>query len=312
LAFAHTDGGTRRSKTSTAKAAAPGDVPSPGKGLLAALARHALAASHQGAEGALPSAAGRLAGLALQQACDTLRKGAARRTRPGVRHGAPLPLPTLVAPLTAWSRAIDDESAAERARWLRCACPDRDTAYANVIEACARALGDEFVDDLCTDFDVTLGLIRLQSLVRCVGAASAGVPRFVPWRVRVAAAPLEPHALGMAIASESFRAAGWEVDETPCTSDAVIRTTLRRAPCDALVLALSDAHRRGDRIPALARSVGQARAANPGLLVYVIGRAFNEGIAQAIDVGADASCSSAVDVPALAARQIRARDAVPA
>jgi methylmalonyl-CoA mutase cobalamin-binding subunit len=282
-----------------------------GADIVEALTRHILEHHEAALRTPHPRASGKL-GLTTLRVRGTSARRREALAPPDAPLTAPLPMPSIIAPLITWARAEVDVGAAEQALLLRQTGVARDVAYANGIEACARTLGDQCRDGACTEFDLTLALIRLQTLVRCMGAGSPAGMRMMPRRVLVAAAPLEQHGLGMAIASECFRAAGWDVDESLCTKDATMAGTVARRGFDALVLSLSGAHVRGDRIEALARTILHARrvASNPRLLVIVTGRAFTDGASTAHDVGADAACASATDAPRCAARRLAGRRSV--
>lgn len=273
-----------------------------------ALARHILAQYGEALRRPHPRASGKLGLIAIGSRPKHARRRE-RPTRPETPLGAPLALASIVTPLIAWARSDVDAGATEQALLLRGTGVTRDIAYANGIEACARVLGDQCRDGTCSEFDLTLALIRLQTLVRCMGACTGACAGMVPRRVLVAAAPREDHGLGMAIASECFRSAGWDVDESACTSDAAMAGTVARRGFDAMVLSLSGAHHRSDRLEALGRTILHVRrvASNPRLLVIVTGRAFTDGAFTARDVGADAACASAIDTPRCAARCLEGR-----
>ena len=282
---------TARLRTTTVSAGTVG-------GALATITRLVVLESDGAVRRALRRAAGRLAGMGFRGASPARSpRSRIAGTRP--HPCAPLPLRSLVGPLVEWTHSVsttaDATDVADSLVGTRMA---REVLYANVVEACARNLGDQCADDLCTDIDVTLALVRLQTLVRCLGS-TAPHTSFVPRSVLVAAAPEEIHGLGMAIASECFLAAGWDVIEAPGASDATIRKAMLGRHFDAMVLTLSGASHRMERLAALAKTISRARSAcaDGHLVVLVTGRDFTDGAASARDVGADAACMSAVDAP---------------
>jgi methanogenic corrinoid protein MtbC1 len=265
--------------------------------VLALIARRVAAESDAAVQRALRSASGRLARMGFR--ASSLRSPRSRVAAIRPHTSAPLPLRSIVAPLVAWTHSsADGEGASEVATSLMDMRMAREVLYAHVVEPCARDLGDECADELCTDIEVTLALVRLQTLVRCLGA-SAPHTSFVPRSVMVAAAPEELHGLGMAIASECFLSAGWDVAEAPGADDATIASAMHRRRFDALVLSLSGANHRMERLTALSHTISRARSAyaDGRLVVLVTGRDFTDGHASARDVGADAACASAVDAP---------------
>jgi methanogenic corrinoid protein MtbC1 len=278
-------------------------------GAIAMMVRRVVLESDRAVHRALRHASGRFAGMRFRGASPAHPpRSRIAGTRP--HGGAPLPLRSIVAPLVEWTHSTaTSEGAPDVAASLIETHMAREVLYANVVEACARNLGDQCADELCTDIDVTLALVRLQTLVRCLGA-TAPSDSFVPRSVLVAAAPEELHGLGMAIASECFRAAGWEVAEAPGASDATIASAMQKRHFDALVLSLSGANHRMERLAALSATIVRARSADADghLVVLVTGRDFTDGIASARDVGADAACASAVDAPRSATALIDLQD----
>lgn len=272
------------------------------------IARRVIAESNLRTQDALRHATGRLEAMARRE-LPAPQSERARKAAMRLHSGAPLPIRSLVAPLAAWTHAASQEAVAVHAALLLESGVTREVLYANVVEPCARELGDECADERCTDVDLTLGLVRLQTLVRCLGA-SAPQNGFVPRSVLVVAAPEECHALGTAIASECFRAAGWDVAEAPGCGDDAIAAMLRARHVDALVVSLSAAHHRIERLASLTRTIATARSADAEgeLVVLVTGRDFTEDRARAQDVGADYACASAVDAPRLASALIGLQD----
>jgi hypothetical protein len=171
--------------------------------------------------------------------------------------------------------------------------------YAPLFEPAARQLGDLWNDDICTEFDVTLGLCRLQTAVRLLGAdAPPAAFQPSPPHVLVAPVPGELHQLVASLDSEWLWKAGWAPHIAfPATDDA-LEDLVSGEWVDVLDLSLSAAFRREDSLPRLARTIAQARRAsrNPALVVVVGGRAFVEDRMAGLDVGADVASRSSQDV----------------
>lgn len=95
-----------------------------------------------------------------------------------------------------------------------------EAVFLDLVTPAARMLGELWLADRCTFTDVTVGLSRLQTLItelapgfeRELGADPSA------HRVLLAPAPGEQHILGVQLASEFFRRAGWEVDHLPASS----------------------------------------------------------------------------------------------
>ena len=223
------------------------------------------------------------------------------------KHAAPL-----LAPL------VIDARAAELARLLLTAAPEAAFSLINalradgrsiaqlcagLLEPTARALGDLWLSDDCSQFDVTQGLGHLQRALRRVSieTSSADVPT-LPWSmphaVLVAPSPRESHVLGSVIASEMFWRAGWDVHcEFPDTDEALGQLVHDRW-FDVLDLSLSGVFAREHSLPAMAASIraAHAQSLNPALTVIVDGRVFYERPTAFAEVGADASFASAQDI----------------
>lgn len=169
---------------------------------------------------------------------------------------------------------------------------------ATLFEPVARALGDLWQGDDCSEFEVTLGLWRLQTAMRradagAMPAASARMPS-----VLVAPQPGEPHMFGAALDAEMLWRAGWNAQcEQPATDDA-LQGLLAGTWFDALDLSLSAAFRREHWLPRMAVSIALARRAsrNPALVVVVGGRVFAEPVGAGAQIGADACSATALQV----------------
>jgi methanogenic corrinoid protein MtbC1 len=176
-----------------------------------------------------------------------------------------------------------------------------DRLAVEVIEPAARRLGDRFRADHCSEIDVTLGLWRLQHLLRELGAGTPRLPSPSAPRVLVATPPGEVHMLGAVLDSELLWLAGWSPQvDFPVTAAALDALVAERW-IDVLDLALSPALAREHRLAKLGETITRARRAslNPQLLVVVSGRICAEPGESAYagdaarEVGADAGFGSA-------------------
>ena len=172
---------------------------------------------------------------------------------------------------------------------------------ASVFEPAARSLGDLWQADDCSEFDVTLGLCRLQTALRhiCIGAARTAL--VLPPAVLVVPQPGEAHMLGAALDSELLWQAGWDTHAEFPATDGALDALLADTWFDALDLSLSAAFRREHWLSRLAETIAHARTAsrNPALVVVVGGRIFGEPGGTGLRVGADASCSSSAQIESL-------------
>ncbi len=176
--------------------------------------------------------------------------------------------------------------------------------YVDLLIPTARRLGDDWNEDYISFTDVTVGLSRLQQVVRTLGHsiptrdADGDAPSayFVP-------APNEQHAFGLVILEDYFRRAGWRTWlDTAATREEAVRTVghdwfdvfglsaTSDTPTEVIVSTIA-AVRRASR--------------NPGLFVMVGGRLFIDDPTLAAVVGADAASGTAGDALLIADKAIR-------
>lgn len=171
--------------------------------------------------------------------------------------------------------------------------------YLELLAPTARRLGDDWNDDLISFTDVTLGLSRLQQVVRALGGA---LPIAEPGDQARAAcfAPFagEQHTFGLVILEECFRRAGWRTSLDTGGEAHTAADTVAADWFDLIGLSASsdatDDHLRG--------AVARVRAAsmNPALFVMVGGRLFLEDATLAARIGADGFAGSATDALSVA------------
>lgn len=176
---------------------------------------------------------------------------------------------------------------------------------ADLLEPGARSLGDLWQTDDCSELDVSLGLVRLQGIVRELGADAPRVSAVQAPMVLVVPQPGEAHILSAALDAEMLWRAGWNPHLDFPSSSGALDALLANTWVDALDLSMSTALRREHRLGQLGETIAHARLAslNPNLVIVVSGRAFvnagSEATAQSgaagRGVGADASFGSAID-----------------
>jgi hypothetical protein len=192
----------------------------------------------------------------------------------------------------------DNGAALELLRSLR----DQDGSirhlYETLVEPAARALGDLWTSDQCSEFDVTLGLAQLQRALRILNEDSlpnAHGGLILP-AVLVVPEPGEIHAINSILDSDALWNAGWNpLSEFP-VSDEALQDMMADSWFDALDLSLSASFRREHWLPKVTRTIALARHAsqNPELVVIVAGRIFTEDNQAGTQVGADGVSTSAI------------------
>lgn len=162
----------------------------------------------------------------------------------------------------------------------------------------ARRLGDLWSADLCDFAQVTMGLWRLQQLLREfrplfpseIDSRDRGL------RALLVPVPGEEHTLGLAMVTEFFLRAGWQVSGSPPASVDQLRQAVRADWFDVAGLAISCE----TRVRLLAQSIGALRQAsrNPDIRVLVGGPLFVQRPELVAFVGADATATAARQAPA--------------
>jgi len=205
---------------------------------------------------------------------------------------------------TAARELIEELHASEGSVW---------PLFPTLLEPAARSLGDLWSEDICSEFDVTVGLCRMQTAARLLGAtaphrAARGAPGPA---VLIAPEPGELHQLGAALDSEVMWNAGWAPHSEFPNSDKALLDVLSGTWFDALDVSLSSAFRREHWLPRLTRTITEARRAsrNPALVVLVGGRIFVEQKTARATVGADVASITALDVDHLILDSMAKRDA---
>jgi methanogenic corrinoid protein MtbC1 len=171
----------------------------------------------------------------------------------------------------------------------------------------ARLLGEYWETDRCDFTQVTLGLWRLQTLLRGLGPGfpSARVADPNGRRALMVSVPGEQHTFGLVIVTEFFRRAGWEVFAAPPTSLVELRSFAGAEWFDIAGISVSC----DDRIEDVTASVAALRSAsrNDALVVLVGGRPFVEHPEYVAVVGADGTASEGSMAPMQAATMVAAR-----
>jgi len=115
-----------------------------------------------------------------------------------------------------------------------------ETLYLHLITPAARRLGELWEADLCDFTEVTVGLWRLQQVLRGLGPAfreENGEPSNGR-RILLVPAPGEQHVLGLIILGDYFRRGGWDVSSEPSVSRDELRRVIRSEWFDVIGLSL--------------------------------------------------------------------------
>ncbi len=157
----------------------------------------------------------------------------------------------------------------------------------SVLCSAARHLGLLWDSDRLTFVDVTVGLSRIQQLLRSFGPGfSANVePRGEGFRILLSLVPGGGHSLGVSVVEEYFRHAGWAVDNLGAVPRQHLLDRVHDSWFDALGLSAGGEVSNED----IAATIALVRdaSANPRLWVVVGGYHFTEQPDLALALGAD-------------------------
>lgn len=179
-----------------------------------------------------------------------------------------------------------------------------ETIYLDLLAPAARKLGELWSDDQCDFATVTVGVARLQRLMRELSPSfCAALPAEAPPRtILLAQAPGEQHGLGMAMVAEFFRRDGWLVEWGAGPQAPEPASRAQAEWFDVVGLSLGTEA----LLPWLRDQIGAIRLAsrNAGVVVLVGGPLFALHPNWVEHVGADACAQDARDAPALAAQWV--------
>jgi methanogenic corrinoid protein MtbC1 len=164
-----------------------------------------------------------------------------------------------------------------------------------VLSATARHLGVLWEQDRCTFVDVTVGLSRLQQLLRVYGPAfeAEPAPQGAGRRVLLAVVPGEQHTFGLAVVEEFFRRAGWHVQSEFLPSKPILLEHVRTEWFDVVGLSASGEVASAG-VSAVVRSVRES-ALNKDVHIMLGGNLFVDDPGLALSLGADFGARDAAE-----------------
>ncbi|CAN5757473.1 hypothetical protein BH11PSE7_BH11PSE7_08900 [soil metagenome] len=182
-----------------------------------------------------------------------------------------------------------------------------ETIYLDLLAPVARYLGELWEQDLCDFTEVTLGLGRLQQVLRELSPAFGQAVDHPTngRRVLLLPCPGEQHTFGLVMVAEFFRRAGWDVAGGPWEAGADPVTMVRREWFDVVGFSTaSDLH-----LPELSDCIASIRKAaiNPHMGIMVGGPVFALHPDYVAHVQADAACGDGRQAPVLAEQLVADR-----
>jgi methanogenic corrinoid protein MtbC1 len=175
-----------------------------------------------------------------------------------------------------------------------------ESLYLDLLAPAARRLGEMWEQDLCDFTEVTVGLWRLQHILRELGRAAmppaAALAR--GRRILLVPVPGEQHTFGLAMVGEFFHRAGWQVGGGAFATVAELAGAVRHARFDVVGISVGC----GDRLEAVATAVRAVRrgARDSAIPVMVGGAVFIAHPELAPMLGADATAADGLQAVARA------------
>lgn len=184
-----------------------------------------------------------------------------------------------------------------------------DSVLVDLLAPAARLLGRYWEDDSRDFVDVTMGLWRIQEVLRQVTALAPPSRRGgkIQRRILMSTMPGDQHSFGTLMVAEQFQRSGWYVDVLVDPTRSELHEKIAGSPYDVTGLTLSC-----DCPTATVRSlVSTIRAVsrNPEIRILIGGRNVNERPALVEEVGADGSAVDAAGAVALAEHLVAGVDA---
>ncbi len=172
--------------------------------------------------------------------------------------------------------------------------------FVDLLAPTARYLGELWEEDLCNFTDVTVGLGRLQRVLRELSPALGRSVEHPPRgrRVLLLPSPGEQHTFGLVMVAEFFRRAGWDVSGGAWVDGLDAASLVTNEWFDVIGFALGAAV----HLPKLAASIASVRHAscNQSIAVLVGGPLFGDHPELADEVSADGMTIDGREAPSLA------------
>ncbi|MFW2350893.1 cobalamin B12-binding domain-containing protein [Qipengyuania sp.] len=176
--------------------------------------------------------------------------------------------------------------------------------FVDLLASSARKLGELWEQDECDFVDVTMGLWRLQEVMRIVAMRSPNIvrPLEAPPSALFAPMPGDQHSFGAIMIEEVFSRAGWESEVLFEPKSLEIINFVSQRSFDVVGLTVTNDCPSGDiaELVAAIRSVSR----NPAVRIIVGGRVIKAEPSLCYVVGADGTASDAVSALEMAERMV--------
>lgn len=161
--------------------------------------------------------------------------------------------------------------------------------YLQLLAPAARHLGELWTDDNCTFTEVTVGLMRLQQVMRALSPAFQGESATPDQDHRILLTPVpgEQHSFGLFMVAEFFHRAGWHVCSGPLASMDELADAVHGQWFAVAGLSVSSEAKLEELVAAI-RAIRRT-SLNRAIGIMVGGQIFSEHPEMAAMVGADAT-----------------------
>ncbi|MBV7266390.1 cobalamin B12-binding domain-containing protein [Erythrobacter ani] len=183
-----------------------------------------------------------------------------------------------------------------------------ETIYLDLLAPAARKLGDMWENDECDFVDVTMGLWRLQEVMRDLASRVPPPPledKANQRRALFSAMPGDQHSFGALMIDEVFSRAGWHSEALPNGERRELLDRLASSHFDVAGLTVSR-HCPSATITSLITAM-RSVSANPHLSVLIGGKMINDDHSIVAQVGADGTGADARDALEEADRLVRSK-----
>jgi methylmalonyl-CoA mutase cobalamin-binding subunit len=231
--------------------------------------------------------------LGVTIASEVLPRLLAAHREPGDMPAHEAPDSAMVTAFLALVIADDMDQARAVADRVVVQCGGREALLDELLTPAAQMLGEMWEQDVCDFMTVTLGVYRLDQIMKETATAGfmGALGCFHEYRILLLPVPGEQHSFGLSMVADVFREGGWCVRSGPAASRAQLLGLVREEWFDVVGLSISsDRHLRG--LPGSIRALRQA-SCNPDVRVMLGGQAVMDDPERTRFLGADATARNA-------------------
>lgn len=176
--------------------------------------------------------------------------------------------------------------------------------FLDLLAPAARKLGRMWEEDECDFVEVTMGLWRLQEVMREVASRAPPIAGSLcaPAKSLFSPVPGDQHSFGALMIDEVFARAGWESEALIDPQRRELLTVISRKSLDLVGLTITT-DSPSSALQSLIRAI-RTVSANPAICIMIGGRMVNANPGLAEEVGADVSASDAFAALEIAERMV--------